>query len=133
MGLIEIDGPKALELLQGAVDEKGPEYVYPQGDEGCSYVREGRPSCMIGVALSRAGVSVDVLRVMDRGDWADPSGEPGDSAILIACEVSAELFGFSTDDAAEVAFDQAQRMQDNGGTWGRALEVAREAVALRTP
>ncbi len=126
MGLIEIDGPKALELLAEAVEAKGEDYVYPRGDfDGCSYVRDDQPSCLVGHALFRAGLGVDVLRALDVGDYGD-----SDSAIGEVCKVSADLFGFAVTDAAERALRVAQASQDCGVPWGEALEAAKKAAGV---
>lgn len=126
MGLIEIDGPKALALLSEAVEAKGADYVYPRADyDGCSYVRDGAPSCLVGDALHRAGLSMAVLTMIEAADYED-----GDTAIGVVCRVSAELFGFAVSDEALRALETAQMKQDFGVPWGEAPESAKRAVGV---
>lgn len=126
--MIEIDGPRALALLTEAVNDKGTDYVCRL----CEYERDNQPACLVGYALYRAGVSADTLVSMDLPN--DGCGDyEGDSAIASLSTISPEYFGFQLDELAVVAFSTAQNRQDNGRTWGEALEEAARSVAACTP
>lgn len=117
-----IDKAKALELLAVAVKERGEDYEYDRGDEErgylrCTYERDGKPSCLVGLALTHAGVTLDQLREMDAAEH--PLFADLHSADLLPVEVA--------DDAVSV-FSVAQTSQDCGDTWGEALRFAREAA-----
>lgn len=112
-----IDARRALELLTDVVDSGGDDYVYPKVPMspnsqgwGCRYEFQGKPSCMVGHALVRAGVEVGVLADLDRS---------GPRAFNLP-----DFMPFVSPGAAQV-FDAAQTLQDNGKTWGVALDHAR--------
>ncbi|WP_037355444.1 hypothetical protein [Amycolatopsis orientalis] len=113
---------KALELLERAVKEKGADYLYPRtytaGLPVCAYERNGKPSCLVGTALSYTGVTVEQLREMDAAGYASFARLYMDDRLPV------EL----TDDAVDV-FQAAQTAQDIGDIWGTALEKAREEAA----
>lgn len=123
-----ITARRALELLIDVVDTYGPETVYERTDihtiwyraaspgseviEGCRYEYEGAPSCLVGHVLYRAGVTVDLLRQLDQE----------------GCPAGALAYGVeSVEVGAALVLDVAQRYQDNGATWGEALDMARDA------
>jgi hypothetical protein len=111
MNLLEgpIGPDDAIELLQEAVAERGDGYV----DRNAGfYVSHGRPSCLVGLALVKAGVSVAALS--DCEGWS-AVGLPGRLPIL-------------THRAAEV-FQAAQNLQDSGQPWGDALIAAKERAS----
>lgn len=130
--MIEIDGPRALELLQAAVDEKGADYVYPTGEyETCSYARDDSPSCLVGHAVHCAGVTIDALHCMDVDTIEDDEGNQLDASSEIQ-NIPTERYGFRLMPGAVRAFQEAQQKQDSGIPWGEALLYAREAVESRT-
>lgn len=120
--VIDIDADRALALLREVVDEYGHDYVYrqvahrlPDGRSKpmCVYADDGRPSCLVGHALHRAGVTVAELDRM-LGQIGEDDDELPERVTLtgLAAEVLAE----------------AQMAQDQGITWGDALA---QAVARR--
>lgn len=115
-----IDKPKAIELLERAVAEKGADYVDPGsqfGRGGCRYVRDDACGCIVGHAYFYAGATIDELKEMD----ANPD-DPGVDSLAWAEELPIE-----TADEAVRAFSVAQVAQDRGKTWGEALEAAKTA------
>lgn len=113
-----IDKAKALELLTLAVNERGEDYEYDKGERSwCTYERGGKPSCLVALALSYAGVTVAQLVTMDAEE------HPRFSDLVHEDRLPVEV----SDDAARV-FAVAQESQDQGDTWGEALKHAREAV-----
>lgn len=109
---------EARELLKKAVDTQGPGFIYnPGGDNVChysprevdTYFSAGHPAvksgCLIGVALRLAGE--------DRHN----AYRGGVNALAY------DFPDMMTEDAAAY-FRRAQIIQDNGQTWGAALEHA---------
>lgn len=114
----------AIDLLKRAVDEKGRDYVYVdqhdrlagQGSTHCvNVVKVGGalvPSCIVGDTLVRHGVAprwfaftntigapaYEVIRTLRAREWLD------------------------VDDDAVTLLSFAQRLQDNGETWGEAYD-----------
>lgn len=99
-------------IIRELVSEFGADYVYKKEEreinEGvtCSYQENGKPSCIVGHVLDRAGVEYDpewegrdCWRILERG------GAPGNLAS---------------------ALSYAQSQQDSGKTWGEALKVYEE-------
>lgn len=111
---IHIDADKALELLEDVVTEKGADFVYEAPGGGCLYVNGNQPSCLVGHALVRAGVSIEVLSKLDgtRGSVPISSADLSDAATL--------------SEAASYIFSVAQDLQDGDNTWGYALDKARQ-------
>lgn len=86
----------------------------------CDYVRDGKPSCIVGHVLFRAGVPIEILMVLDpnkfgAGIGAESLNLPG------ACR---GLVFDVTDEAAEF-LSVVQRNQDQGKSWGECAEQAR--------
>lgn len=124
--MITIDLPRALELLEAEVNERGADYVYETPNEHmCVYATRTddgqiKPSCLVGCALVRAGVDVNKLYKY---------AEAGSVGSLVDC------FGkdleLDIDRAAIAAFDEAQGIQDAKKPWGVALEAAQTLASLR--
>jgi hypothetical protein len=119
---LHIDGQRALELLREVVAEHGTETVYQQvpvmGSDGserlmCVYAHDGQPSCLIGHALHRAGVTVDELAALQ--------GVADELDDVLPARVD-------LDPLAESVFYAAQFLQDDGSPWGEALTAAEEAA-----
>lgn len=122
---LSIDGSKALEALARVVKDAGEEYVDPaavQGNMGCRYVRDGEPSCIVARVLSHLGVPVEVLRSMD-ASFNPQIGYDGKGVL--------HDYGVGLDAYATGALMAAQGIQDGGGSWGYALDKAREDVEAR--
>lgn len=107
---------KALELLEAAVAERGADYVYPRTFDGtgpsCVYVRGGKPACLVGLAMTKAGVPIEQL-----AGW-DTRFESDAHSVLVDD-------GLAAVDVAEM-LAAAQSVQDDGGTWGEALDAAKD-------
>lgn len=132
--MIEIDGPRALELLTEAVNDKGTDYVYANDEDlGCQYfhVADDEPGCLVGQALHRAGVSVEQLIRMNSAEGVDI--DETSIGELYGSSEGTQIFGFNlTHDAIE-AFRSAQWCQDTKMSWGAALSRAVLAVTPRIP
>lgn len=118
MAVITFD--MALEALNAAVDEKGSDYVYEGGRTSRTYVAYDEPSCIVGNALHRLGVSISTLTEMDRRtiDGAAISSRK----VLEVLEGS----GFILDNGAVMLLATAQVLQDAEIPWGDAVRMARE-------
>lgn len=116
--------------LIAAVKEKGEDYVYVnangeiagQSDNTfgtmCNYVHNlGEPAecpgCIVGNTLNRLGVSLITLSGYERRG----------ALSLLESLARAELVTYE-DDSLVYILARAQTKQDNGGTWGAALEFA---------
>lgn len=113
----------ALEALNAAVDEKGDDYVYEGEGTFCAYVANGEPSCIVGNALHRLGVSIPTLAEMD---YCAIGG-----AVITSPKVLEvlEYRGFTLDYDAVMLLSAAQTLQDDQVPWGDAVRVAREEAA----
>ena len=119
---IVIDSDTAIKLLEGAVQLRGEAYIYSQPTSGlCFYEFNGTPSCGIGWALSRAGASLETLRVLDRAYDGFPAaiGAPEIPKLL-------EGQGIQLVGNAQAIFKEFQLSQDRGHTWGTALTEAQQ-------
>lgn len=110
-----VDARRALELLIDVVDKYGEETLYEKvpldhGHPGCRYEYNGAPSCLVGHALVMTGAPLEVLRELDA------IGAPADRIYTYVKNVHP--------DAGRV-FQAAQDVQDRGGSWGEALDEAR--------
>jgi hypothetical protein len=117
-----IDRDVALALLTAAIYERGGDYVYkplgsPGWSEQCVYAADGKPSCGVGVALSKAGVSIAELERLDR------------AGVEMGFVFSPSLYEvlswgltsvYVTRDGA-YALEQFQKAQDRGTTWREAF------------
>lgn len=88
-----------------------PEFVYGAPDDvrACVYVRDGKPSCLIGQALWGAGV-IDCS--ISRHDNAD------------VFSVLADRWRLGIDVAEVSWLRKVQRRQDDGVAWGSAVAQA---------
>jgi len=113
---------RALELLREVVAEFGEDYKYPHYPaerlpDGrklrCFYVRDDQPSCIVAHVLHRAGIPVqDLVKVEGLGP-ADTEGTT--------------LFGQWADLLARQLLREVQVQQDEGETWGNALQIVLDA------
>jgi hypothetical protein len=133
---IIVDYDKAIELLTAAVERKGEDFVYnPGGSGSCSYVAKpnrlngvydgpeldengkSNPGCIVGHVLYSLGV--DLYRVGSGSMRSIMRHRYGPHAAL-----NSDLTMTFSEDAVE-ALQRAQSSQDDGSTWGRALEAAK--------
>lgn len=109
-----INKTRAIELLEKAVELKGPEYVDPKSESpnGCSYVDRDTCGCIVGTAFYANGATLRQLLRMDvkAGSIIDYSND----------ELPEELT-----QSAQWTFYEAQMHQDAGEPWGNAVDRAR--------
>jgi hypothetical protein len=101
--------------VHDVVEEAGPDVVYQPEDGVCRYVDGDQPSCLIGQALYRLGISLSQLTEWD-GDSVDDACAARDIPVFE-----------KNSDVAHYA-DVVQNMQDNGNPWGIALAQAEYAL-----
>jgi hypothetical protein len=108
---------RALELLREVIFEKGEDFVYEAvgPDEECLYVHDGRPACIVGHVLVRAGVSLAELVEVETCTPMDTHRGPA--------------FLTWADEHARRLLTRVQDGQDNGKPWGVALDVALDILA----
>lgn len=120
MTKIKVTEEQFTAAMREAVAERGPDFVYPLGEEGwtdggetCRYVRADvdEPACIIGMALHKVGVPL--------GQFEDVEGLAADEAIKLLV---------NTSDKVKSAAADAQTRQDQGRTWGDALAAYEEGV-----
>lgn len=106
--MITLDKKTTVKLLKQSVKEKGKDYVY----EGnfCAYVAHGKPSCLVGHVLFKAGAD---LRGIKEG--------------MGITELDTERHGVHLTARARAILTVAQVAQDRRYTWGQALAEALEA------
>ncbi|WP_123788278.1 hypothetical protein [Phytoactinopolyspora halophila] len=116
---INIDSHYALDLLRQEV--RGHEdYVYDEKENSfCHYIKDDRPSCLIGRALHQAGVPIYVLTKLD---------ELGAISQASTVEHLAVNHVHMTAEAQRV-FSVAQDLQDADRPWGNALAAAHNTYA----
>lgn len=103
------------ELAHEVVAEVGEAYVYPESHKrrepessinSCVYVHDGKPSCIVGRVLHKAGVELAVLAQREFvGAW------------FVAGDLGATV-------PASDFLDSIQGKQDAGWSWGDALKAA---------
>lgn len=93
-----------------------PNFIY-DSELGCFYIRDNEPSCLIGKALHKMGVSKQILKELDTGSNG------------IACAVHDKPFidilldhGWEIDEQALEFADHVQECQDNGSKWKKAFD-----------
>ena len=114
---VKIDtAEEAISWLEKAVAERGEDFKSQMRQVeirvSCIYVWEGKPDCLIGVALHLAGWSIEEL--------AKYNSRPVDL-------LPARFPGRLSEDAVTI-LRKAQSVQDQGWPWGQALENAKEAI-----
>lgn len=95
------------------VSQDDPEFVYDRDEESgkCSYQRNGEPSCIVGHALHRLGVSIEDLKAFDTMSDSDIN-----EIILSNHDI------FEVDSmAAKRGLEFTQANQDSGKPWAEAV------------
>jgi hypothetical protein len=131
--------------MRQAVAAKGEDYEYVQPDgNGCYYTTpsgdpfKSQPSCIVGHALAYSGVGLDVLHAIDFGGVVrideDTQEEFEESSSLSDTTISNEdVIAWLARNGVEVTrdaidlFRMAQDDQDNGMSWGFALDHVERA------
>lgn len=109
--MLVIDEEKALDLLDAAVRARG-EHTTTSG----MYVKNGVPNCFLGVALHLGGLTVDQLKYIELLPFH-----------VVVRDGYARDFLAITAKATEILY-AAQRVQDQGATWGAAYQLAQEVA-----
>lgn len=117
--MITIDRSTALSLLEQAVAERGPDYVYPNVGH-CTYTDNGKPSCGVGLALYIAGVPLHRLEALDAEEYI-PS-------IYGVCTLLSDIV--TIDFEALNVLGTFQGNQDVGYSWADSLGQARLATTF---
>lgn len=127
---------EAIALLEQAVAERGVGYVYdtarmkevkdeldidPFSGPACLYWHLTEPGCIAGLALAKAGVSDEVLADMDQ---AALRGETGGTSISMMTGWLSNRADVDITEDGRAILNAAQAAQDNGETWGFALDHA---------
>jgi hypothetical protein len=130
-----VDREKAMELLEQAVQLKGPDYIDPGSSESstasCTYFVGEQPSCIVGHVLAK----FDLNRTFDNEEiqlliepWIDghaPFEAPDED--YYSGGYLANNRDFTLTSGAVTVLRAAQSAQDSGHTWGTALDRSREA------
>lgn len=127
--MAEITREGFIQAVRDAVTERGEDWVYPQDrhdarwwarrstvkeDYICRYAQpDGTPACLFGLALSKLGVDIEEF-----------GGESLGISDLLGRLTDPSLLGSDLIRAAE----GAQEAQDNGLSWGVALQEFEEAL-----
>ena len=119
---VVIELAEALELLERAVAEKGADYEYrsPTGS-ACVYTYDGKPSCILGHALSYKGVVVPEATSGLVYNWNDQRIEHVAHTVALAQ-------GVWLSPGAWLVWSAAQEVQDGGASWGSAVAAAKQAA-----
>lgn len=97
---------------------ENPDFIYDASETGCKYVKDSNPSCLVGQALFRLGVPIDLLKMYD--GFADS----GAGTVLYE-----DLYERDDPDAVGKCA-VAQNEQDSGASWGTAVHRAKKAMKL---
>lgn len=124
-----IDLDLATEMVEKAVRSKGENYVYvkPSNYVTCAYsipTDAGYKRCIIGEALFLAGI-------VENDQWYENLGiNTQAGTVKVAEELQAQGLISGYDDDAVSALNDAQRIQDDGGTWGEAFKMLKESIRI---
>lgn len=123
-------GQKLIDTVR-ALAANNPDFIYEAPDDrSCVYVLDGLPSCVVGKALWAHGLIGAGLETAGNirctGGW----GVGSQPANVSAADDLFVWLGLDLD-ASEVAWLlRVQTSQDNAVRWGRAVELADQAVAV---
>lgn len=126
-------GPEILEILDRLVAQREPGYIYavdytlPSGTSGngCHYVRDGEPSCLIGRLVIEMGATIEWLSGFEGTDARTILGHPNDWDNREY--VFSDAFRVSRFSA--MTLNQIQASQDNQDTWSYAVDRYRGELA----
>lgn len=132
-GILFLDAREALDLLESAVDNQGEDHCLD--GSGCvyfaNYGEKAVPVCIIGVGLSL--YDVDLRETFTGYSNSDrltsivspvASNFPGIYEERLAAASNFDQHVIMTEAARDI-LDVAQNAQDDGRTWGEALDQAR--------
>ncbi len=112
--MTDITYESALEALKAAVAEKGEDYVYAWVDYKCVYSHNGKPSCGVGHVLHRLGVDTEGFEhtTMNTKMFDSLAYRLRDLSVITITQSAIDLLR------------EFQNCQDEGRTWGEALDIA---------
>ena len=106
-----------LNAARKIIEDEGGDYVYDPQGEGCTYSRQGTPSCLVGHVIY--ALEPDTFEKIK-----DIEEIKGGSQVAAALRGDGWIReNFWTPDA-EVARQAMQDEQDKGRTWGEAVYAA---------
>ena len=118
--MIQKSAQDALDTLNEIVAEFGADYVYPDYQNGCHYMIDGEPSCLVGQVLYKWGVDISIL---DRdGVYRDESLYASYSNRVLLHYKDQGILELSPE--AKNVLTEAQYNQDSGTTWGESVRRA---------
>lgn len=121
---------EAVRLLEQVAEDKGPETRYQApGPSGCVYVHKGAPSCIVGHALHRSGIKIDVIASLD-----DRTNDGGSIPIGTNAEEIPNYLPDSFTRTAASIMGFVQREQDSAVAWGLAIRngvIAWNAIGIQ--
>src|SRR5262245_61148054 len=123
--MINITRDVAVAGLQRAAASVDSSFAYNSGLRGgkCDYVRDGKPSCIVGHVLAELGVPLDRLR---RADQAFMGAGLGSSELLDELE-NDEIVNV-VDPEVRSVLSEAQYLQDYGTPWHESVRRAVESI-----
>lgn len=128
---VHIDLAKAQSLVAECIAERGADYTYEKEGSTCKYVHnvgqvmgqnefeyeddfsEATPGCLIGLALSKAGVPLEFM-----------GGNLNMDGSMDMMKHAAEAGYITFTDQADNYFANCQSSQDSGAEWGKSAEAA---------
>lgn len=121
----KLDFQRAVQLAEEVVSGK-EDFVYSPNDGvvvgiTCTYERDGQPSCVVGQIFARLGVPVEELKLIDKQEHPGVTHGYSTSARVVT------PYLFETDEKTVQFLNFLQRWQDNGASWGEALNEAKTA------
>lgn len=109
-----IDLAKAKELIERAIEERSADYVYVAPEAGsCVYFRDGKPSCIVGLALLYVGLTAEEV--------VDCAGNVGVDVNRLIEKLGVKHL--LTIEAIDL-LDAVQDRQDSKEPWGTAYRRA---------
>lgn len=137
--MLDLSFKKAQELVAEAIAAKGDGYVYEKQGHSCQYVHnvgkvwndlvegyehefsDATPGCLVGDALKRGGIPMEVLGHSDIND--------GGSDELLSLLRNKDFLRVS--ERARYYLSDLQTSQDYGVPWGKASELAKQGKQMR--
>lgn len=118
--MITITKQMALDGLEKAVEKRGADFNYVNTYGYCVYseIATGEPRCLVGQVLSDLGVDMEFFQFQQRNEQVITT--------IVGDLLDNEVCGI--DSKALDILRAAQRAQDEGETWGTALDTARQVA-----
>lgn len=122
--MIELTISTAVEILDELVEEFGSDYVYESTDGRWHYVRDGKPSCIVGHVLAKVGVPIERLEVADTALFG-----AGMAAATLLCRLAEEEV-LTCDVPTGTLLSEAQYNQDARETWADSVKAAKRYARI---